>query len=229
MTTVQLRYARIAGLALLLICLSAGLSNNLIVAGDAAATARNILAHEHHFRVGVAGELFMVNCDVLLAVALYGLLKPVNAQLALLGAFWRFANALVQSVGIVVTLVALGYLHDTHYLTSFSLSQMQAMARQLLEVHDNAMGLGLVFFGLGAATHAYLLWVSRYIPRALSGPYIAVAIVILMSCWVSIIFPALDAIIYPWLIAPDFFVELSVGVWLLSKGASYPDAIPTTI
>ena len=229
MKTVQLRYARIAGLALLLICLSAGLSNDLIVAGDAAATAHNILAHERQFRVGVAGELFMLNCDVLLAVAFYVFLKPVNAQLALLGTFWRFANALVQGVGVVVTLVALGYLHDAHYLTSFSPDQMQAMARQLLEVHDTAMEVGLVFFGLGAATHAYLLWVSRYIPRALSGPYIAVTVVISASCSAVIVFPTLDGIIYPWLIAPDFFVELSVGLWLLLKGASDPNGRPAAI
>lgn len=220
MKTAQHRYARVSGLSLVLICLSAGLSNNLIVTGDAVASAQNILAHEHRFRVSVAGELFMVNCDVLLAVAFYGLLKPVEAQLALLGSLWRFANAVLQGVGVVVMLVGLGYLQDGHYLTSFRLDQLQAMARQLREVHDVAMQVGLVFFGLGASTHAYLLWVSRYIPRTLSGSYIAVAVVILLFCSADIVFPALDAIIYPWLIAPDFLVELSVGLWLLLRGLS---------
>jgi hypothetical protein len=55
--------------------------------GDAAATAHNILAHERQFRVGLAGELIMLNFDVVLALALYALLKPVNEILALLGAF----------------------------------------------------------------------------------------------------------------------------------------------
>ena len=215
MEDVQRCYARIAGLTLLLICLSFVLSNSLVVAGDAAATARNILAHERQFRVGIAGEFFMLNGDVLLAVALYALLKPVDAPLALLGTLWRFANALIQGVGVVVSLVALDYLNDAHYPTAFRSDQVQAMARQLLDMHDTAMAVGLVFFGLGAAIHAYLLWVSRYIPRLLSGAYIAVAVVILISCSAEIVFPSLDAIIYPWFIAPDFVVELSVGLRLL--------------
>jgi hypothetical protein len=94
-------YARIAGVSLLVIILSSLLSNDLIAAVDAAATARNILTHERQFRVGLAGELIMLNSDVVLALALYALLKPVNRLLALLGAFWRVANAIVLGVGVV--------------------------------------------------------------------------------------------------------------------------------
>jgi hypothetical protein len=93
-------YARIAGVSLLVIILSGALSNDLIVAGDAAATAHNILAHERKFRVGLAGEMIMLNSDVVLALALYALLKPVNEILALLGTFWRIANAIVLGVGV---------------------------------------------------------------------------------------------------------------------------------
>jgi len=38
-------------------------------------------------------RLRMLNCDVILALALFALLKPVNEILALLGAFWRIGNA----------------------------------------------------------------------------------------------------------------------------------------
>jgi hypothetical protein len=54
-------YARIAGVSLLVIILSRVSSNNLIVSGDAAATAHNILAHERQFRIGLAGEMIMLN------------------------------------------------------------------------------------------------------------------------------------------------------------------------
>jgi len=53
--------ARIAGAALLVICASGLLSNDLIVAGDAVATAHNIVANESRFRSGVFGELLMLN------------------------------------------------------------------------------------------------------------------------------------------------------------------------
>jgi hypothetical protein len=96
----QRRYARIAGAALVLICTVGVLSNNLIVSGDAVATAHNILTHQRQFRIGIAGELAMLNSDVVLAVALFGLLRPVDATLALLGSFWRLGNAVVLAIGV---------------------------------------------------------------------------------------------------------------------------------
>jgi Domain of unknown function (DUF4386) len=73
--------ARIAGSALLLIIVS-GVVGTIIgrdhieIAGDAVATAQNILAQQTRFRIGTAFEIVMLNCDVVLAVALYILLKP---------------------------------------------------------------------------------------------------------------------------------------------------------
>src|SRR5882757_227212 len=127
----QRRSAKIAGAALLLICASGLLSNNLIVSGDATATANNIIAHERWFRLGIFGELLMLNGDIVLAVALYLLLKPVNAGLALLGTIWRLANAMLLAVGVAVSLVALDSIQDGHYLTAFRADQLAASMRKL--------------------------------------------------------------------------------------------------
>ena len=161
----------------------------------------------------------MLNSDILLATALYALLKPVNANLALLGTFWRLGNAFMIAVGVVVSLVALDLLRDTHYLTAFRIEQMQAEARQFLDIHGTAAEIGLILFGLGAAIHAYLLYKSRYIPRILSGLYFIMAGEIVVSCFLILIFPALDAVIDPWFILPDFVVEFAAGLWLLIRGA----------
>ena len=222
----QRRYARVAGGALVMICSVGVLSNDLVVAGDAAATARNVLAHERQFRIGILGELVMLNCDVLLAAALYGLLKPVSAPLALAGALWRLGNAMLLAVGVVVSLVAVDLLGDARYQQVFRVGQVQAAARVLLDVNGTAAEAGLVLFGLGAATHACLLWKARYIPRVLSGLYVLVAVEVVASCLLIIVFPAVDARIDPWFILPDFVVELAVGLWLLVRGAKIvPDVV----
>jgi hypothetical protein len=213
-------YARVAGVSLLIIIMSSFLSNNLIVPEDAAVTARNILTHERQFRIGLAGELIMLNFDFILAVALYALLKPINRSLALLGTLWRIGNAIVLGVGVVVSLVALDDLGDVHYLTAFKTDQMQAIARQLLDIHGTAMIIGLILFGLGAATHSYLFWQSRYIPRVLAASYLLVAVLIVVCCFAIIVFPGLDAIIDPWFVVPDFIVELVVALWLIIKGVN---------
>jgi hypothetical protein len=213
-------YARVAGVSLLIIIMSSFLSNNLIVPEDAAVTARNILTHERQFRIGLAGELIMLNFDFILAVALYALLKPINRSLALLGTLWRIGNAILLGVGVVVSLVALDDLGDVHYLTAFKTDQMQAIARQLLDIHGTAMIIGLILFGLGAATHSYLFWQSRYIPRVLAASYLLVAVLIVVCCFAIIVFPGLDAIIDPWFVVPDFIVELVVALWLIIKGVN---------
>ena len=217
------RWARVAGASLLLIILCSLASNDLIVGGDAAATAKNIGEHEFRFRIGLVGELLMINADIVLAVALYMLLKPVGAGLALLGAFWRVGNVLVQAMGVVIALVALDLLGDKRYLAAFHVDQLQNTARQLFDMHSTAMLVGLVLFALGAGTHAWLLWISRYIPRWLSGAYLAVAAVILVCSCGIILFPALDAVIDPWFILPDAAVELVVALWLLIKGVKRVD------
>src|SRR6266581_728427 len=54
--------------------------DNLIVHGNAAATASNILAHETLFRLGIAAELIGMAGFIFVADALYDLLKGVNRR-----------------------------------------------------------------------------------------------------------------------------------------------------
>jgi hypothetical protein len=154
------RTARTAGIALLVICASAMLSNDLIVTGDALATANNLRTHEGWFRIGIVGEFTMLNADIVLAVALYLLLAPVHRPLALLGSIWRLANAGLLAVGVVANLVAL----DSVTNSSGTLQPRQASVMTMwLDAHGSAESVGLIFFGLGAGVHSYLFYRSRYI------------------------------------------------------------------
>jgi hypothetical protein len=215
----QQRIARIAGIALLVICASALLSNNLIVAGDALATASNLRTHERWFRVGVLGEFIMLNGDIVLAIALYFLLSPVQRPLALLGSIWRLANAGLLCVGLVASLMALS--HATSPAPAEVSEALQAsFMRMWLHAQGTAESLGLILFGLGAATHSYLLYRSRYIPRILSGAYLLVTALLGIFCLGMIVFPELEGIVIPWILAPDFLVELLVALWLTFRGVS---------
>src|ERR1022692_3558274 len=60
----------------------------LIASGNAAQTARNIMAHERLFRLGTASNLTVFAIDVVLIIALYVVLMPVNRSLALLATGW---------------------------------------------------------------------------------------------------------------------------------------------
>ena len=105
-------YARIGGILYLFIIVAAlfgevFVRGRLIVQGDAAGTANNILGSETLFRVGLAGEMLTCVCDVALAMILYVLLKPVSRNLALLAAFLRVTFVGVYGVAKLFEIAAL--------------------------------------------------------------------------------------------------------------------------
>ena len=63
----------------------------LIVAGDAAATASKIMASAGLFRMGIGAELLLLLSEIVLTVLLYVLLKPVSKTLSLVAAVSRLA------------------------------------------------------------------------------------------------------------------------------------------
>lgn len=87
-TDISLRTAAIAGgLGLLVNAILAGIANlsifqNLVVLGDARATAERIMASAGSFRMGVFFFLVAAILDVVVAWALYVLLKPTNKSLS---------------------------------------------------------------------------------------------------------------------------------------------------
>src|SRR5690349_9160962 len=80
-------YARAAGLLYLLPFEAFSLQYvplRLNVPGDATATANNILANESLFRLGILSHLIGQVILLLVALALYQLLKPMNKHIAVL-------------------------------------------------------------------------------------------------------------------------------------------------
>jgi hypothetical protein len=84
--TSPLVYARVAGILYLIIAIAAIFGptlvrSNLIVPGDAATTANNIMASQSLFRAGIVSYLVIFLSEIVLSVLLYVLLKPVSKTL----------------------------------------------------------------------------------------------------------------------------------------------------
>ncbi len=89
------KLARITGALILIMAVFAPFGmmyvpSTLIVPGDAAATASNIMASEGLFRLGIASDSVVFLIEIALTVLLYVLLKPVNKNLALLALFLTY-------------------------------------------------------------------------------------------------------------------------------------------
>jgi uncharacterized protein DUF4386 len=196
-----------------------GLLNPLIVRGNVAETARNIVAHETQFRVTVVCFLaYSLGVFVLLA-ALYVILKPVNPGLALVGAIFRLVFALLWLLTTLNLLGALRLLGSASYLQAFEPERLQAMARLYLAANFDAYYVGLPFFGLAATVIAYLFLKSNYIPKGLALFGVSSSAWCVLCAFVYLVFPGFAKPVNPyWFDSPMALFELALALWLLFKG-----------
>lgn len=223
----QLTAARVAGvlyLVTLVIQMVAELYLRapLLVRGDAAQTARNIAASEHLFRISIASILMGSAGRVLLVVALYVVLKPINRHAALLAAFWRLVECAIFAIIALNDFVVLSLLSGAEYLRAIDTKELQALARMFLSVRHSGGLIGSVFLGLGSAVFAYLWFQSRYIPRALAAWGIFSSSVLAIGILGIMAFPGLAPVVGPGYWAPLFLFEVTLGFWLLVKGIRVP-------
>ena len=170
---ISLRQAAIiGGFALLIISVLApvgyyGLIQNLIVPGDAAATVSKITASEGRFRIGMCCLLINAVLDLVVAWALYIVLKPVNKSIALLSAWLRVAYTVVLVVALGNFVNVLQLLRGTDYLTAFEPTQLHAQVMLGIDAYENVWNLGYVFFGLHLIILGSVMFRSGYFPKFL--------------------------------------------------------------
>jgi hypothetical protein len=220
----QRKAARVAGLSYLLalppaIFAEFYVRTQLIVSNNAAQTAQNIIAHERLFRLGTASNLAVFAIDVVLIIALYVVLMPVNRSLALLATGW----GLIETATLVVVTLGdfdvLRILSGADYLHAFEANQLQALARLSIGAHGAVYNVGLVLAGLRSTSFSYLWFKSRFIPRPLAAWGMIASFLMGASAFVFIIVPELEKVVGVEIYGgPIFFFELTMGFWLLLRG-----------
>jgi hypothetical protein len=231
----QRNAAKVAGFALLfsmviVVFANYGLLNPLLVRGNAAETARNIMAHETEFRVTVVCFLAYSASVVVLLAALYVILRPVNRGLALVGALFRLVFALLWLLSTLNLLGALRLLGNAAYLQVFEPDRLQTLARVYIAATFDDYYVGLPFFGLAATVCAWLWLKSNYIPRWLALFGVISSAFCVFCAFVYLIFPGFAKPVNPyWFDSPMVLFEMVVSLWLLFKGlpqAKTADYVP---
>ena len=219
----QVFYARIAGVAYILIVLIGVLSgtlieSKLIVPGDYDVTARNILADEGLFRIAIVGGLIMYAGVLLLAATLYVVLEKVNRNLALIALVFRSGEAIVGISMALLSFTALSLLHGEGQLTALDTLQRHLLAGVFLDVRASGLDVVLMLIGVGGTIFGYLFLVSRYVPRILAAWGVLTYLSILLLGCVSILAPDHPAIFEIVLYSLGGAFELVFGAWLALKG-----------
>jgi hypothetical protein len=192
--------------------------SKLIVLGDAATTARNIIASAWQFRIGFVVDLVAAVLFLLTAWALYVLLKPVNKNLALLFLLLNLGGVAVWCFSDLFLIASQLLLSGADYLKVFQADQLQALAMVSLYVYKNGFsGIAQIFFSAWLFPLGYLVFKSGFLPRILG-------IVLMVECFAWLLYP-IQFFLFPGNVvltylssAVGFIGELSLTLWLLIKG-----------
>ena len=201
--------------------------SKLIVRGNAAATADNILAHETMFRLSIYGDLVGQAIFICLGIALYRLLSGINKIWAALMVAFVLVSAAVGFVNTLNDIAALILFRGGEFLTVFDKPQRDALAMFFLRLHSQGISIDEIFWGLWLFPFGLLVFRSGFLPRWLG-------VWLMINCFgyvalsvTALFFPDYYEAAFKWA-QPVLFGELAIMLWLLIRGAKVPSLTPAT-
>lgn len=215
--------ARIAGLLYLLLGITGAfgimyIPSNIMVAGDASATANNIIDSEFLFRLSIVSNLISSIIFIFLVLSLNNLFKEVNL---------KHAKLMVTLVTVAVPIAFLNTLNliaaqilasGTDYLTVFDTNQRNSIMMFFLDLYKHGISIVGIFWGLWLYPFGILVIKSKFIPKIIGIFLIIGCFAYLIDSFTSLLFPHYKEIISPFLMLPLMIGEFSIIFWLLIKG-----------
>jgi hypothetical protein len=188
------------------------------VAGDPAATARNIASGELTYRAGILLGMATHVVFLFLVVLLYRLFEQVDHGKAVL-------MVVLVSVGVAIALSntlnrfgPLLLLGDSEYLSAFTRPQLEALALATFQYRGSGALLPLGFWGLWLFPFGLLVIQSRFLPRILGALIIVAGVAYCVTSAGSLLWPEHRGAINRYM-TPLYFGEIPIIFWLLIRGA----------
>jgi len=209
------RAALTAGIGLLLMAVLAplahfGVLENLVVSGDAATTVGNIVADEGLFRLAIATLLVVTFLDIVVAWALYVLMKPVHPTLAILVGWLRLAAPAVFAVALA-NLLDVANLLGSAGSSALQPDQLGVQVMASVASFDSGWDMSLAIFGLHLVGLGYLLFKSVDFPRFLGVLVVLAGAGYLADTFAIILVPDFE-FTFSWI---TFVGEALLIFWLL--------------
>ena len=195
--------------------------SKLIVCGNAAATADNILVHETMFRLAILADLVGSVIFICLGIALYKLLSGVSKTWVGLMVAFVLVSAAVGFLNTLNNIAALTLFRGADFLTVFDKPQRDALGMLFVRLHSQGILIDEIFWGLWLFPFGLLVFRSGFLPRFIGVwlmincfGYVALSIMgLFFSAYYETAFKVAQ---------PVLFGELAIMLWLLIKGAKVP-------
>ena len=223
------RLARTAGFLYLLLAIFGGFAEGYVeprmyVAGNAAATAGNVVANSGLVRLGVVADLLDGTVFIFLALTLYILLKHVHKSVA------RAMLVLVALATGITCLVAgfefegLRVATDASYAAALGTAGSNALVMLLLDMQHYGLLIAQIFFGLWLAPLGYLAYKSGMFPKTLGVVLVVGAAGYLVDMLGLFLVPDVGEKISPFVVIPSAVAEFWMLGYLLVRGVKTPKA-----
>lgn len=191
--------------------------DRIMVGGDAAATMRNLLAHQALFRAGVALHLIMVSLNVLGEVIAFYIFRRVNPILAAMALCCGLVGASTESLDMLGSVLPL-QIASGHAFGAFSAAQRDALSYLSLQLQHTGLVLSFLFWGLDEILAGYLIFRSGFLPRTL-GILLAISGLLYLSDPLLMFgAPTFAAPIFPAALALCLPGELLSALWMATVG-----------
>lgn len=216
--------ARLAGLFWLLVAITAGFSlgyvrPRMIVTGDAAATANNIMANESLFRVAIASYIFSQIFSLFFGLTVFRLFRGVNKTWTNVALSSMLVSVAVAVINTVNNIAALLVLSKADYLNAFGQEQLNAMTMVFLRLNNAGLGFSELFFGLYLVSFALLIIRSEFIPKIFGILLIIGGLAFAVNTFTKLLLPQFYPATFTQL---TMFANAIGGIpiifWLLIKG-----------
>ena len=190
----------------------------LVRAGDAAATASNILGHESWYLSGVSLGI-VANALYLALTALFcGLFAPVNRSISFLAAFFGLAGCVIQLCGGVLLLAPLVLLKGMPPSSAIGVEQLRIAALLSLKLYNRTWDISFVLFAFFDLAIGYLIFRSGFLPRVIGVLMMLGGLGAVTYLWP----PLARSLSLPYTMGVGGVAELSLMLWLLVKGIDVP-------
>ncbi len=189
------------------------ISDRLVVGGDAARTAANILANKSLYRLGFT--IFMLEMVAQLAVTamFYDLLKPVNRSAARVSAIIGFTAAGIKTFARTFYYMPLILLGGASYLSAFQPAQLDALSLISLKIGSQGAAIALIFFGFETLIQGWLVFKSGFLPR-----FLGVLSMISGLGWLTYLWPPLGSRAFIGVALFAIAGVIATTAWLFIRG-----------
>lgn len=182
----------------------------MYVAGNAAATAANVLADPGLVRMIVVAHLVNAVFFILTAMAFYILLQHVNKSVAMAMLICVALSAGITTLNAVFQFEGLQVATNSSYVDAFGAAGSNALVLLLLDIQHYGTLSAQVFFGLWLAPLGYLAYKSGLFPKALGVTLVAATVYYLVHLITAFLVPDFHKQIQPFIL-----IVIIAEVWLL--------------